>query len=282
LRHLWRVLFALGDIVHDKSHDHSSVDESIELPMILDIMCRMVNSDKVFHELHRSILCDLKLHIEPEYRRGAEKYVKEGIVLYGVRVQTVRKIAGIHYRHITEYGKERVLAFCDRLLISPYAEEKTIAFDWAYRLRSQYEPTDFKLFQSWLKRYVSNWGSCDDFCRHAFGAFIYQFPHFLPDVFEWTASKNRWLRRGAAVIMIYSLRKGAYLDHALRIADALLLDNDYLVQNGYGWMLKDASILFTDRVFKYVMNNRKRMPRRALRYAIERFSAQQKRGAMYG
>jgi 3-methyladenine DNA glycosylase AlkD len=84
------------------------------------------------------------------------------------------------------------------------------------------------------------------------------------------------------VIMIYSLRKGAYLDHALRIADALLLDNDYLVQNGYGWMLKDASILFTDRVFKYVMNNRKRMPRRALRYAIERFSAQQKRGAMYG
>jgi 3-methyladenine DNA glycosylase AlkD len=258
------------------------LDKSIELPVILDIMCTMAEIDKVFSRLRRSILRDLKLHVEPEYRRGAEKYVKEGIVLYGVRSGNVRKISAKHYREIKKHGKDDIFALCDRLLRSKYAEEKAIAFDWAYRLRKQYEPTDFNIFQSWLQRYVSNWGACDDFCRHAFGAFIYQHPQFLPSILEWTSSKNRWLRRGAGVILIYSLRKGEHLEFAFEIADALLRDNDYLVQNGYGWMLKDASILFADRVLKYVMNNKQRMPRRALRYAIERFSAQQKSRVIYG
>jgi 3-methyladenine DNA glycosylase AlkD len=260
----------------------AGLDKSIELPLILDIMCMMANVDKVFSGLRRSILHDLKLHAESEYRRGAEKYVKEGIVLYGVRVQRVRKISAKYYRDIGEHGKDYIFALCGRLLRSQYAEEKTIAFDWAYRLRKQYEPTDFNLFQSWLERYVSNWGACDDFCRHAFGAFIYQHPQFLSNVFEWTSSKNRWLRRGAGVIMIYSLRKGEHLEFSFEIADALLQDSDYLVQNGFGWMLKDASILFADRVLEYVVNNKKRMPRRALRYAIERFSAQQKSKVMDG
>jgi 3-methyladenine DNA glycosylase AlkD len=258
------------------------LDEPIESPLIMDIMCVMANVDRVFIGLRRSILHDLKLHVEPEYRRGAEKYMKEGIVLYGVRVQRVRKISAEYYREIREHGKDYIFGLCDRLLRSRYAEEKTIAFDWAYRLREQYEPADFNLFQSWLMRYVSNWGACDDFCRHAFGAFIYQHPKSLPNVFEWTSSKNRWLRRGAGVIMIYSLRKGEHLDFSFEIADALLQDDDYLVQNGYGWMLKDASILFADRVLEYVVNNKKRMPRRALRYAIERFSAQQKSKVMDG
>ena len=82
------------------------------------------------------------------------------------------------------------------------------------------------------------------------------------------------------MIMIYSLRKGEHLEYAFRIADALLQDDDYLVQNGYGWMLKDASILFPEMVFEYVMKHRAEMPRRALRYAIERMSNKRKKRAM--
>lgn len=227
-----------------------------------------------------ALVRELKKHIEPEYRRGAEKYIKEGIVLYGVRAQIVRRISAQYYRKVRIYGKEVILSLCEDLLQSEYAEEKTIAFDWVYRLRKQYEPRDFHVFESWLRKYVSNWGSCDDFCRHAFGAFIYQFSSFLERVMKWTKSRNRWLRRGAAVIMIYSLRKGKHLDAAFRIADVLLIDDDYLVQNGYGWMLKDASILYPNEVFKYVMGHKRMMPRRALRYAIERFNPKQRRATM--
>jgi 3-methyladenine DNA glycosylase AlkD len=80
--------------------------------------------------------------------------------------------------------------------------------------------------------------------------------------------------------MIYSLHRGEHLDVAFRIANMLLDDDDYLVQNGYGWMLKEASIRFPGDVFKYVVQHQKMMPRRALRYAIERFPPEKRRVAM--
>jgi 3-methyladenine DNA glycosylase AlkD len=230
--------------------------------------------------LRAAIVRELEKYIEPQYRAGAEKYMKEGIVLYGVRAHIVRRVAANFYRDIRVEKKEKIFILCEELLRSEFSEEKTIAFAWAYRLHKRYEPGDFKIFESWLSKYVSNWGSCDDFCRHAFGIFIYRFPEFLPNVLGWTGVKNRWLKRGAAVIMIYSLRKGEYLDEALKIADRLLCDGDYLVQNGYGWMLKDASIVFPRQVFDYVSRHRKEMPRRALRYAIERFKPVQRRKVM--
>ena len=240
----------------------------------------MKDSDKDFDKIHKAIVRDLKQHVEVEYRRGAQKYIKEGITLLGVRLNIVRRISASYYRKVKTNGRSVILSFCTELLKSEYAEEKVIAFDWAYRLRKHYKPDDFSTLESWLRKYVSNWGSCDDLCRHAFGAFVYQFPQFLRDVIKWTESENRWLRRGAAVIMIYSLRKGKHLDVAIRIADRLLHDDDYLVQNGFGWMLKDASILFPKRVFDYVMRKKMKMPRRALRYAVERFTVQQRRKAM--
>lgn len=230
--------------------------------------------------LHSAIVRELKKHVDPRYRAGAEKYIKEGTVLHGVRTHVVRRVAAKFYRDIRGQKKERIFTHCEELLRSGFSEEKTIAFSWAYRLQEQYEPADFSTFESWLEKYVSNWPSCDDFCRHAFGAFIYRFPEFLPDVIGWTGTKNRWLKRGAAVVMIYSLRRGAHLGVALEIADGLLHDGDYLVQNGYGWMLKDASISFSKQVFGYVYRHRKEMPRRALRYAIERFGVMQRRRVM--
>lgn len=241
----------------------------------------MRKKGSIRHERIRpAIVRELKKRAEARYRIGAENYFKEGIALYGVRAHKVRRIAADFFAVVRNEEPAVLFDLCERLLGSPYAEEKTVAFAWAYRLRRSYEPKDFRRFESWLKKYVSNWGACDDFCRHAFGAFIYRYPEYLPRVKAWTRSKNRWLRRGAAVILIYSLRKGAHLDFAFQIADALLRDEDYLVQNGYGWMLKDASIEAPVRVRDYVTRHKKEMPRRALRYAIERFSTQQRRRIM--
>ena len=227
-----------------------------------------------------SIVRELKKHVDETYRKGAESYFKEGISLYGVRTNIVRKVAADFFRRVKKENKKTIFRLCEDLLRSKYSEEKAIAFDWAHRLHRKYTPEDFRLFESWLRKYVSNWGACDDFCCHAFGVFVHRFPEFLPNVFVWTGSKNRWLRRGAAVIMIHSLRKGEHLDFAFNIDDALMTDEDYLVQNGYGWMLKDASIIFPSQVLNYVLKHKKEMPRRALRYAIERFAPEQRRKAM--
>jgi 3-methyladenine DNA glycosylase AlkD len=227
-----------------------------------------------------AIVRELKKNVDEKYRRGAESYFKEGILLYGVRVNMVRKIAADFFKKVNKEDKKVIFGMCEELLQSKYSEEKTIAFAWAYRVQGKYTPGDFRLFEHWLEKYVSNWGACDDFCRHAFGAFVYRYPQFLPRVLAWTKSRKRWLKRGAAVVMIYSLRKGEHLNFAFKIADALMPDDDYLVQNGYGWMLKDTSIIYSSQVFNYIMRHKDSMPRRALRYAIERFGPEQRREAM--
>jgi len=223
---------------------------------------------------------ELNRYIDREYRNGAKKYFKEGIRLYGVRSHHVRKISASYFSDVRGKNKQEIFHLCEKFLKSDMSEERTIAFDWAYRLRKNYEESDFKRFELWMRNYVSNWGACDDFCCHAFGCFIFQFPEFFPRIKTWARSRNRWLRRASAVILIYSLRKKKMFSQAFEMADLLLMDQDDLVQKGYGWMLKEVSDYYPLRVFRYVMKHKKTMPRTALRYAIEKLSARMKKRAM--
>jgi len=242
-----------------------------------DFFCAKVkNMKKIILEIRR----ELKQNIDPVYREGGIRFFKEKIKTYGVRVPIARKISRKYFTQIKELDKNQIFALCEELLKSGYTQERLIAFDWAFRLKDKYQNQDFKIFESWLKKYVSNWGNCDDFCNHALGHFIFKFPEFLPKLKVWAKSKNRWLRRASAVILIYPIKREKYLSQVFEIADILLLDQDDLVQKGYGWMLKETSNLYLEPVFQYVMKNKKQMPRTALRYAIEKFPEKFRKKAM--
>ena len=109
---------------------------------------------------------------------------------------------------------------------------------------------------------------------------MFVFPESIPKIKQWTTSKNKWKRRASAVIFIYSVRKGKYLEESLKIAKSLLLDDEDLVQKAYGWMLKEASNTHQEEIFNFVMKHKSIMPRTALRYAIEKMPANLKKQAM--
>lgn len=226
---------------------------------------------------------ELKDHSDPEERKKrihwARQY-QEKPKLYGVPSPIVRKISSKFFSRVKKKTKQEILHLCEDLLESGYSEERIVAFDWAFRLRKSYGESDFQLLETWLKRFAHGWGACDDLCTHAFGAFIFQFPEFIPKVKEWTTSANRWMRRASAVVLIYSIRRKKHLGSIFEMADALLTDHDIMVQKGYGWMLKEASNHYPKEVFDYVMRNKKKMPRTALRYAVEKLSPQLRKEAM--
>ena len=222
---------------------------------------------------------ELKANIDAEYAVSIQRFFKEKVKVHGVRTPIVKKISAKYFKRIAKNDKSRIFDLCECLLASGYGEEKSIAFNWAFRIK-QYEAVDFKIFESWLTKYVSNWANCDTFCCGAFGEFIAQFPKFLKDVKAWTESDNRWLRRGAAVIMIVPNKREKYLDKAFAIAEKLLLDQDDMVQKGYGWMLKEISNKYPQKVFDFVMERKDAMPRTSLRYAIEKLSPELRKKAM--
>lgn len=192
----------------------------------------------------------------------------------------VRQIAKDNYPQIKTNPKDDVFAICEELLASGDWQERVIAFQWAFRIRRQYAASDFERFESWLEKYVDGWGSCDDFCTHAFGHLIYAFPEHIPRVKVWIPSENRWFRRGAAVVMIYGIRRERGFAAAFEIADQLLMDAEDLVQKGYGWMLKEVSKYEPQQVFEFVLQRKVAMPRTSLRYAIEKLPPELRRQAM--
>jgi 3-methyladenine DNA glycosylase AlkD len=228
----------------------------------------------------KNIRTELLQNVDPVYRNGAQNYFKEGIVLHGVRLPAVRAISAKYYRQVKGLGKSEIFALCDKMLSYDTSEERTIAFDWAWRLRRQFEPADFKILERWLKNHVSNWGGVDDLCRRALGYFICRYSQFLPQVFRWTRSREWHLRRAAAVILISPAKLGRALPEILETSDALLNDEHYLVQKGYGWLLKEAYVKFPREIFGYVMKNKDTMPRTALRYAIEKMPTTLRKKAM--
>jgi 3-methyladenine DNA glycosylase AlkD len=228
-----------------------------------------------------NLLRDLQKQADPEFRVRAAEYIGHPVDrVLGVRTPIVREIAARHFTQIKAEGTDSVFDLCEALLETRLCEQRTIAFDWSFRLRKQYQPEHFVVLERWLEEYVDDWSSCDDLCCHALGDFVLRYPEFVPRVKEWSHSMSRWLRRASAVTLIYGARRGENLEHLLEVADALLTDPEDMVQKGCGWMLKVASKTHQDEIFAYVMRNKSAMPRTTLRYAIQKMPEELRREAM--
>ncbi len=222
----------------------------------------------------------LKNNIDEKTVQTSQRFFKEKIISYGVKVPTVVKISKETFKLIANKPKSEILLLCEQLWQSGYLEESFVACNWSYNIRKQYEPADFQVFERWINKYVNNWASCDTLCNHTVGTCIEMYPEHIVKLKEFAKSENRWVRRAAAVSLIVPARKGKFLQDIFEIADILLLDQDDLVQKGYGWMLKVASQANQQEVFDYVMQHKVVMPRTALRYAIEKMPKEMKRKAM--
>ncbi|MBK7095525.1 MAG: DNA alkylation repair protein [Saprospiraceae bacterium] len=226
------------------------------------------------------IRIELKNNIDEKTLANSQNFFKEKIKFYGVKVPTVNKISREFYKLIDFKTKSEIFDLCEILWRSGYIEESFIACHWSYFIRKKFEPGDFEIFEKWINNYVNNWATCDTLCNHTIGEFIEMYPEYLKRLKDLAKSGNRWMRRASAVTLIIPARKGKFLSDILEIADVLFLDNDDLVQKGYGWMLKAASEANQKEIYEYVIKNKAIMPRTALRYAIEKMPEDLKRKAM--
>ncbi len=243
-------------------------------------------------EKHSEIVAAIRREFEaaadPKYRESIKRFFKEEIEVYGVRTADARRISNEYFKKVKHLPKREVLELCEllhsglghdpkcrtfRSCPAPKYEKHGVAFSWAGKLSAKFEPADFRMLERWLKKYVSNWAACDTFCGGAVGEFLVKFPEFLPKVRAWAGSRNRWLRRASAVAHIIPNRNGIAVDSAYKVAEVLLEDTDDMVQKGYGWMLKEIANKRPREVFDFVMARKDRMPRTALRYAIEKMPA---------
>ena len=189
----------------------------------------------------------------------------------------IRKISAEIFKDIKGQPRDYVFAICNELLGQRNWPMEVIAFDFAYRMKKQYDESTFAVFERWLEEYVRGWGDCDDFCTHAFGELICQNTQLSQRTVLWAQRKEFWMRRAAAVVLIPSIWQNLYTKtNPLQVANILMADEHDLVRKGYGWMLKVLSTKEPQLVFDYLLQHKNGMPRVAYRYALEKLDAEQK------
>lgn len=219
-------------------------------------------------------------NIEEKTKANAQRFFKEQVKVYGVKTAICTKIANQFWPEVKVLKKAEIFQVCENLLASDYCEEAYIVSSWLPRISNQFESNDWIMFNGWIEKYINNWAKCDSFCNHTIGDFLMKFPEFITRLKEWTLSDNRWIKRAAAVSLIIPARNGYFLTEIFTICDQLLIDKDDLVQKGYGWLLKVTGEIYQKEVFTYVLQNKEKMPRTALRYAIEKMPEEMRKEAM--
>lgn len=243
--------------------------------------------------IFNSIRQTLSENADPAIQLSTQRFFKQTTKSYGIKTDVVRKISKTYFSQIAEMPSAKIFALCELLWRDGYMEEITVACYFSEKIHKQYQRSDFEHFERWITLYVDNWASCDTLCNHTVGEFVEMYPEYIAELKRFAHSDNLWLRRAAAVSLIIPARRGKFLDDILEIAETLLLDSQDMVQKGYGWMLKAASMSetfvknseetkqrHTKAVFDFVMRNKKVMPRTALRYAIEKMPDDLRRQAM--
>lgn len=222
----------------------------------------------------------LQNNIDEKTRTNSHRFFKEEVKIYGVNTALVGKIGNQYWKQITHLGKNKIFALCEELLSTGYCEDAFIVSGWLPNLSNEFQASDIYIFKNWIEKYIDNWAKCDGFCNHTVGDLIMKYPQNIDELKVWARTDQCWLKRAAAVTLILPARKGMYLQDIFEIANTLLTDPDDMVQKGYGWMLKEASRLHQDEVFQFVMKNKRKMPRTALRYAIELMPDDLRKSAM--
>ncbi len=212
---------------------------------------------------------ELRANADPQTQNSFQRFFKGQVEYYGVKVPTVGKIAKKYWKEVKTLDKKVIFDLCEELFRSKYTEEAFVVSFWLPNYVEYLQPSDLAIFKAWIDKYIDNWAKCDGFCNHTIGDLVQKYPETVDEVKSWAKSKNRWLRRASAVSLIVPAKKGLFLQDALQVSDTLLVDEDDMVQKGYGWLLKEESRTHQKEIYDYIIKNQKTMPRTALRYAIE-------------
>lgn len=193
------------------------------------------------------------------FKTGAGQY-GEGDKFLGLTVPQMRAVAKTFQALALDDAAE--------LLASPWHEHRLIALlilDLQWRKADAAGRLALHRFYVKHRAGVNNWDLVDTSARLLFGE---QDAHGkLAE--RWARSNNLWERRIAMVSTFAALKKGE-TERTFRIAEMLLNDRHDLMHKAVGWLLREAGKVDHDALLAFLRRHYARLPRTALRYAIER------------
>lgn len=228
------------------------------------------------------IIGQLKRVASEEKRKVQLRFFKTGVGEYGygdeflgVMVPQVRAI-------VKEAWKDISLEEIETLLHSPYHEARLTALLLLVKIYEAKEASNDikgKVFEIYTSNtdYINNWDLVDLSAPNIVGHHLFDKDCSL--LYEFAQSNHLWKQRIAVVATLTFIRKGEFT-HTYSLAKLFMTTRHNLMQKAVGWMLREAGKRDVSQLRNFLNEYKNVMPRTMLRYAIEKFSIEERRGFM--
>jgi len=211
---------------------------------------------------------------------SAAKYFKTGVGEYGegdkfigVTVPDTRKIAkkyselyleDLYVLGRSKVHEERLCAL--HILVARYNKASTNA-------------ERIELFEFWLELladgFVNNWDLVDTSAPYL-GEILSRHVGYGAEFLRGLAnSRNLWERR-SSIILTFALIRLNKFGPTKAMALELMEDNHDLIHKAVGWMLREVGNRDKEWLTEFLNKYKNRMPRTMLRYAIEKYSKEER------
>ncbi len=199
---------------------------------------------------------------------------------YGHKLSEIEKIIRTIYNKY-QCSYEEALMICKNLLKSNVHEEKFAGIFFLNRFKNSFDQVTIDLFENQLSKYCDTWAFCDSFCIRVIGPFLGKRNNQQlaeKTIHRWSNSEDLWVRRASMVILlkIIMIKKEFDQDYVFQLVEKMLKYPNNYIQKGIGWLLKTCSKYKPDSIYKYLLNNKERLPRLILRYASEKLPKEMK------
>ena len=229
-----------------------------------------MNDKNILNEL-RAVASEEKRAVLARFFKSGPGEYGEGDQFLGVMVPQIRAVAKNH--------AGASAATEDALLAAPWHEARECGLFLMCRRFTRADETERAAIHA---RYlaaaaagrVNNWDLVDLSAPTLVGQFLADKPKAL--LYDLAVRPSLWENRIAVVSTLNLVRRDD-LDDAFHLAEKLLRHPHDLMHKAVGWVLRECGKRDADRLRAFLREHGATMPRTALRYAIERFDADERK-----
>lgn len=230
----------------------------------------MKTASFIIDELQSVASTEKAAHLSRFFKTGPGEY-GEGDRFLGIPVPLTRNIAKANI--------DTPLEELQILLHSPWHEARLCTLLILVERFKKKKTTDEErcnIYQFYLKntRHCNNWDLVDLSCPTIVGGYLLHQPD-RSLLYRLAESDNRWEQRIAIVSTIALIRHDQF-DDTLALSRKLMNHKHDLMHKAVGWMLREIGKRNRDVLSEFLDEYATRLPRTALRYAIEHYPEEER------
>jgi 3-methyladenine DNA glycosylase AlkD len=215
-------------------------------------------------------------HADASKSQKWARYFKEGYDSWGLLDKDDPLWTTKDKEWMERYSKLGLAGFLgvgEDLFKSGKYEEGGLAIRFVKPFREKIDSKALKGLAKWFEGGIRNWGHTDVLCGEVIAPAVANGQLKLKDLESWRASKWKYQRRAAAVALLNYAKAGG---EVLEFVRPLMADEERVVHQGTGWLLREAWKKQPKAVEKFLLEHKESAPRTIVQYATEKMSAEQK------